>query len=72
MPFVQGCLAEPPILSPEAPPFLFLPFRLGETAQIAAASEPLCAPCSPGSLPAARPAPPTPATPPAPLPAAGF
>lgn len=60
------------VLPPEVPPFLLLPLGLGEAAQIAAASEPLCPPCSPGGLPAPCPAPPAPASPPAPLPAAGF
>nr|XP_025146558.1 homeobox protein GBX-1 [Bubalus bubalis] len=48
------------------------PAGQGEAAQIAAASEPLCAPCPPDGLPAPRPASPAPAAPPAPLPAAGF
>lgn len=68
----KAAFAEAPVLSPEAPPFLLLPLRLGEAAQIAAAPEPLCAQGPPGGPPAPRPAPPSPAGPPALLPAAGL
>lgn len=72
MPLAQGCPAEPPVLSPEAPPFLLVPLCLGEAAPVTAALDSLYAPCSPGGPPTPCPAPPPPATPPAALPAAGL
>lgn len=62
----------PLLLCPEAPWILLFSLCLGEAAQVAAASLPLCAPQSPGGLPAPRTTTPSPATAHAPLSAAGL